>query len=90
MPQDKLIAVYFINTGILVKHIKKVDGFSGCYRGLTPKLVGSVVSVLVTKRITEKFGFDDNDNDDDSKDDLKLTAEERQETNFHCFLNNLT
>lgn len=59
-----------------VKHIKKVDGLSGCYRGLTPKLVGSVVGVIGSKRVAEKLGLDEND-DNESKDESELTEEER-------------
>ncbi|XP_055322263.1 mitochondrial carrier homolog 2 [Sitodiplosis mosellana] len=61
-----------------VKHIKKVDGLAGCYRGLTPKLVGSVIGVIGSKRVAEKFGLDDND-DNESKDDSELTEEESYE-----------
>lgn len=59
-----------------VKHIKKVDGLSGCYRGLTPKLVGSVVGVIGSKRVAEKLGLDESD-DNESKDESELTEEER-------------
>lgn len=59
-----------------MKHIKKVDGFAGCYRGLTPKLVGSLVGVIGSKRVAEKFGLDEND-ENDGKDESELTEEER-------------
>lgn len=59
-----------------MKHIKKVDGLSGCYRGLTPKLVGSVVGVIGSKRVAEKLGLDECD-ENESKDESELTDEER-------------
>lgn len=59
-----------------VKHIKKVDGLSGCYRGLTPKLIGSIVGVVGSKRVAEKLGLDEDDQDD-SKDESDLSEEER-------------
>lgn len=66
-----------------VKHIKSVDGLSGCYRGLTPKLVGSVIGVIGSKRVAEKLGLDEND-ENESKDESELTEEER-----YIFQNNL-
>lgn len=60
-----------------VKHIKKVDGLSGCYRGLAPKLIGSVVSVIGSKRIAEKLGLDDEYDGDESKDSSEITDQER-------------
>lgn len=59
-----------------MKHIKSVDGLSGCYRGLTPKLIGSVVGVIASKRVAEKLGLDEND-DNEGKDESELTEEER-------------
>ncbi|EDV95960.1 mitochondrial carrier homolog 2 [Drosophila grimshawi] len=62
-------------------HIKKVDGFYGCYRGLAPKLVGSVMSMVVSERVAEKLGL----SDQESKDDSELTEEEK----YVQFKNNL-
>lgn len=59
-----------------MKHIKNVDGLYGCYRGLTPKLIGSVVGVIGSKRVAEKLGLEEND-PDDSKDESQITEEER-------------
>lgn len=59
-----------------MKHIKNVDGLAGCYRGLTPKLVGSVIGVIGSKRVAEKLGLDEND-ENESKDESELTEEER-------------
>ncbi|XP_030375502.1 mitochondrial carrier homolog 2 [Scaptodrosophila lebanonensis] len=54
-------------------HIRKIDGFAGCYRGLTPKLVGSVLSLVVSERIAEKLGLPQQD---DMKDESDLSDEE--------------
>lgn len=59
-----------------MKHIKRVDGFSGCYRGLTPKLVGSIVGVIGSKRVADKLGLDEID-ENESKDESDITEEER-------------
>ncbi|XP_055690993.1 mitochondrial carrier homolog 2 [Lutzomyia longipalpis] len=39
-----------------VKYIRGVDGYSGCFRGLAPRLVGTVVSTLGSERIAKHFG----------------------------------
>lgn len=59
-----------------MQHIKKVDGLSGCYRGLSPKLIGSIVGVIGSKKVAEKLGLNENDQND-SKDESELTEEER-------------
>jgi len=57
-----------------VKHIKSVDGLTGCYRGLTPKLIGSVAAVIGSEEVAAKFGFAEAHEDDD-KDEVELTDE---------------
>lgn len=59
-----------------MKHIKKVDGLSGCYRGLSPKIIGSIVGAIGSRRVAEKFGLDEFD-ENESKDESDLTEEER-------------
>ncbi|XP_046389493.1 mitochondrial carrier homolog 2-like [Ischnura elegans] len=41
-----------------VSYIKGIDGFTGCYRGLTPKLCACLVSSLTYQRIRESWEFD--------------------------------
>lgn len=60
---------------ILVKHIKSVDGLAGCYRGLTPKLIGTVVSVIGSKKVADSLQLDEYDANE-SKDSEELTDEE--------------
>lgn len=51
-----------------MSYIKSVDGLIGCYRGLTPKLLGNVVSTYFSERIADKLGVAKVG--DDEKDDL--------------------
>lgn len=57
-----------------VKYIKKVDGLAGCYRGLAPKVIGSIVSSVGSEKIAIKLGFEKIP--DDNKDERELTDEE--------------
>lgn len=43
---------------ILAGHIRKIDGFYGCYRGLTPKLVGSICSMIFSEKIADRLGLE--------------------------------
>lgn len=36
-----------------VKHIKSVDGFAGCYRGLVPKLCSYTVSTIASQKTSD-------------------------------------
>lgn len=36
-----------------MKHIKSVDGFTGCYRGLESKACGSILSAFATQKVTD-------------------------------------
>lgn len=40
---------------IAVKHIKSVDGFTGCYRGLFPKVCANVACIFATEKILSKI-----------------------------------
>lgn len=50
-----------------------MDGFYGCYRGLAPKLAGSVLSMVVSERVAEKLGLAHQQD----KDESELTEEEK-------------
>ncbi|KAM7355641.1 mitochondrial carrier homolog 1 [Cochliomyia hominivorax] len=54
-------------------HIRQIDGFYGCYRGLTPKLVGSICSMVFSEKIANRLGLQAIE---DKKDEDLLTAEE--------------
>ncbi|KAK0096258.1 hypothetical protein PV326_005972 [Microctonus aethiopoides] len=58
-----------------VRYIKSVDGFTGCYRGLVPKLCAYTVSTVTNEKISESFLFteifpDMRRNKDEDVDDL--------------------
>lgn len=67
-----------------VKHIKKVDGLCGCYRGLTPKLIGAIVGTIGSEKVATRFGLNEL-NEDDVKDELELTDEERYDSFIRAF-----
>lgn len=41
----------------LASHIRKIDGLYGWYRGLTPKLVGSVFSMMLSEKVVHHLGL---------------------------------
>lgn len=55
-----------------IRHIKKCDGFVGCYRGLAPKLSANIVSGLVFQRVTEAIPVEN-----DAEDSEDLSPHER-------------
>lgn len=59
-----------------VSYIKSVDGFAGCYRGLTPKLCANAISGFVCTRVSDAL----NPTPEDDKTDLddEITEEERR------------
>ncbi|XP_075161511.1 mitochondrial carrier homolog 1 [Haematobia irritans] len=54
-------------------HIRKIDGFYGCYRGLAPKLVGSIFSMVFSEKVADRLGLKAIEED---KDDKPLSDEE--------------
>lgn len=48
---------YHILLSILVSYIKNVDGWSGCYRGLFPKLIGNVISSHMSEKMADRLGL---------------------------------
>lgn len=55
-------------------HIKSVDGVAGCFRGLTPKLVGNVLSSYFGEQIADYFNcpkLDDEKEIEDPDDELE-------------------
>lgn len=58
----------------LVGHIKEVDGFAGCFRGLTPKLVGNILSSHFGEKIADYLNcpkLDDEKEFEDQDEELK-------------------
>lgn len=48
-----------------VKHIKAVDGLSGCYRGLGPKVCGNLISVVATQKMIDYLDLNKTDEEED-------------------------
>lgn len=57
-----------------VKYIKQVDGLIGCYRGLAPKLLGTIAASIGSEKIAIKLGFEKIP--DDNKDESELSEVE--------------
>lgn len=57
-------------------YIRRMDGITGCYRGLTPKLLGNIASVLGSEKIAEQLGLGVPPEKEDVNDD-ELTDIER-------------
>jgi carrier protein len=55
---------HFVNFSILVGHIKSVDGLAGCYRGLTPKLIGNILSSHFSEQIADYLNCPKPDDDE--------------------------
>lgn len=52
---------------VAVSFIKSVDGFYGCYRGLSPKIVGNIITSHFSERIADDMGMvkvDETEKDD--------------------------
>ncbi|XP_064212092.1 mitochondrial carrier homolog 2 isoform X2 [Tribolium castaneum] len=49
-----------------VKHIKSVDGLSGCYRGLGPKVCGSLINLVATQKMMEYLDLNQQDEEEDT------------------------
>ncbi|XP_017057813.1 mitochondrial carrier homolog 2 [Drosophila ficusphila] len=56
-------------------HIRRIDGFYGCYRGLAPKLVGSLVAMVVSERVADSLGLEQ---PEEIKDDSQKRKEEEE------------
>lgn len=49
----------------LAAHIRRVDGFFGWYRGLAPKLVGSICGTILSEKFADRLGLKEITEDDD-------------------------
>lgn len=52
-----------------VNYIRNVDGLTGCYRGLLPKLIGNILGSAGSERVARCLGFEA-DLDDDKNDEI--------------------
>lgn len=69
-----VVVMFFVFVSI-VKYIKSVDGFTGCYRGLVPKLCSYTVSAIAFDKTSESIKFDDEP--DKQIDEEELTEQDR-------------
>lgn len=60
---------------LTVKHIKRVDGLSGCYRGLTPKIIGAIIGSIGSAKIASKLGLEERT--ENELDETKNTEDEK-------------
>lgn len=44
-----------------------MDGFTGCYRGLVPKLCGNVASVIACKTVLDRLKLDIQDEEENAE-----------------------
>jgi carrier protein len=47
-----------------IGYVKATDGLSGCYRGLSPKIMGTLLSLHFSEQIADKLGVEKVDEDD--------------------------
>nr|XP_012223507.1 PREDICTED: mitochondrial carrier homolog 2-like [Linepithema humile]XP_012223508.1 PREDICTED: mitochondrial carrier homolog 2-like [Linepithema humile]XP_012223509.1 PREDICTED: mitochondrial carrier homolog 2-like [Linepithema humile]XP_012223512.1 PREDICTED: mitochondrial carrier homolog 2-like [Linepithema humile]XP_012223513.1 PREDICTED: mitochondrial carrier homolog 2-like [Linepithema humile]XP_012223514.1 PREDICTED: mitochondrial carrier homolog 2-like [Linepithema humile] len=57
------------NVFTYIKHIKSVDGFTGCYRGLMPKLCSYTVSTIACERTLEYLQTNSEQNEEEDDED---------------------
>lgn len=69
-----------------VSYIYTVDGLSGCYRGLAPRLSGNLVLAVVYSKATNYLKIDSSTDEDDDEGEENLQEEERSDKNLNTFL----
>lgn len=47
-----------VYSSFLAGYIRSTDGLAGCYRGLTPRLIGSFLGAFASERIADKLGLE--------------------------------
>lgn len=54
-------------------YIRKTEGFSGLFRGLTPKLIGMALSTLFSEKLADELGITDvpRESDDGDEDNMQ-------------------
>ncbi|XP_035732410.1 mitochondrial carrier homolog 2-like [Vespa mandarinia] len=70
-----------------VRYIKNVDGFSGCYRGLVPKLCAYTISAVAFEKTSECISF--SGEPDQNIDDEELLEPERRTKCIHELIRDL-
>lgn len=62
-------------------HIKSVDGLSGCYRGLGPRVCGNFIAVVATQKIVDHFALNKCDEEEDDS-DVEFSSERTRNKKF--------
>ncbi|XP_070163616.1 mitochondrial carrier homolog 2 isoform X1 [Polyergus mexicanus] len=57
------------NAFTYIKHIKSIDGLTGCYRGLVPKVCSYTVSTIACDKTLEYLQLNSDQNEDEDEDD---------------------
>lgn len=70
-----------------IRYIKNVDGFTGCYRGLIPKLCANTVSAVAFKKTAKSIKFKDEPNKEIYDGDLEES--ERRKKCIYEFIRDL-
>jgi carrier protein len=71
---SSLLMLIYLCLYITVKYLKSVDGITGCYRGIVPRLVESNLYYLVYNKVAELFPPR---TDEEEEDDGKVAARRR-------------
>lgn len=74
-------SVLYITLFLAVKHIKSIDGFTGCYRGLLPKVCSYTVSTIAYDKTLEYLqpnSVEQNENEDDEDEIVKYVLKEER------------
>lgn len=71
-----------------VRHIKSVDGFTGCYRGLMPKLCSYTVSTIACERTLEylQTNSEQNEDEDDEEESVRYTIIDKKKSKYNYLL----
>ncbi len=66
---------------LAVKHIKSLDGFTGCYRGLVPKVCSYTISTIACDKTLEYLqsnSVEQNEDEDDGDETVRYVLRERR------------
>jgi carrier protein len=70
---------------LLVGHIKSVDGLAGCFRGVTPKIVGNIFATHLSEKVADWVGCPENDENENAPEKEYKDSEEELEEYYKRF-----
>lgn len=59
---NKSLLIKYIMVFYLVSYIKRTDGLAGCYVGLAPQLIGTIVAMVGSEKIANRLGYKEEPN----------------------------